>query len=104
MVIRTNVTQVVRGNPITFTTVFYDANNNIATAQAANLTVTYLLNLTKTSNTIAMSSSDGGNTWIGTWSSTGVDPGIIDWHITSVGISTIAEDGSIRILANEANQ
>ena len=104
MVIKTNVTQLVRGNSITFTTSFYNANNQLVVPSGANLIVSYLVDLVKTSNTISMTSQDNGNTWVGTWSSVGIDPGIVDWFIESTGTALVAEEGSIRVIANDANQ
>jgi hypothetical protein len=103
MVVKTNVSQVVRGNQVTFTTSFYTANNQLVTAGGANLTVTYHANLVSTSNTISMTTPDGGNTWVGTWNSSGIEPGIIDWYIKSTDTSSVAEQGSLRLIANEAN-
>ena len=97
------INQVVRGNDITFTTTFIDSNNSITTADGANLTIAYYANLVETTVSANMSSSDGGTTWTYKFDTANIEPGLIDWHIESIGNIKIAKDGQIEILANKAN-
>ena len=103
MTVLTHIQQVVRGNYVTFTTSFYDDNRIAVAVGGANLALSYRVASVKTSNTIAMASTDGGYTWNGQWDTSGVDPAMIYWNIHSTGDTKISEDGTFIVNANDAN-
>lgn len=95
------VKNVVRGNSVTFTTGFYDANNDLVIPSLPTLTVHYKANNQYVTETANMSGS--GASWTATWDSSNADVGIVDWHISAGAGLKIASDGSFRIYANKAN-
>jgi hypothetical protein len=103
MINKTNVNQLVKGNSITFTTSFYNANNALVVPSGANLKVSYFVNFVATANTIVMSTADNGNTWTGVWDSSPADQGLVDWNIKSTGAQIVSEDGQVRVIGNAAN-
>lgn len=96
------VKNVIRGNSVTFTSSFFDANNNVVIPSAPALSVYYKSNnayITESFNLISI----GSNAWAAEWDSSKADVGLLEWHITG-GIATpIAQDGEFRILSNRAN-
>ena len=95
------VRNVIRGNVLTFTSVFYDAANNIVVPSSPSLILYY-----KSNNqyvTVTANLSQNVNSWFTTWDSSNADVGIVEWHITGGGNTRIASDGTFRVYANKAN-
>jgi hypothetical protein len=95
------VKNVIRGNSVTFTSSFLDANNNVLTPAAPVLSLYYKSNnayITVTANLIMT-----GNTWAASWDSSNADVGIVEWHISGGSGTPVALDGDFRILSNKAN-
>lgn len=95
------VKNVTRGNSVTFTSTFLDANNNIVVPSAPTVTVYYKSNnayVTVTANLVLSS-----NTWTATWDSSNADIGIVEWHIAAGAGTPVAADGDFRVLGNKAN-
>lgn len=95
------VKNVFRGNIVTFTSTFYDANNAVLNPTAPTLSIYYKSNgtyITVTSN-LALSA----NVWTGVWDSSNADVGLVEWHISGGTGVPIAQDGDFRIIANKAN-
>lgn len=95
------VKNVIRGNSITFTSSFLDANNNIMVPQAPTLTVYFKSNSVYVNTSISMTSS--GNAWSASWDTSNADVGIVQWHISGGPTTPAALDGEFRILSNKAN-
>lgn len=100
------VKNVIRGNSVTFTSTFLDANNNVVIPAAPAVMLYYKSNnqYISTSANMASSANSGSNiTWSAIWDSSNADVGIVEWHITGGAGTPIASDGAFRILANKAN-
>lgn len=95
------VKNVIRGNSVTFTSSFLDANNVAMVPAAPAVTLYYKSNnqyVTTTANLVL-----GANVYSAQWDSSNADVGIVEWHITGGTGTPVALDGSFRILANKAN-
>jgi hypothetical protein len=97
------VKNVIRGNKVTFKSVFYDDNNIQIDPVAPTLTVYYRSNNAYLTVTANMTFSNTENKWVGTWDSSNADVGIVQWHIAGGTGTSVAEDGDFRIISNKAN-
>jgi hypothetical protein len=96
------VKNVIRGNSVTFTSSFLDANNNVMTPEEPAISLYY-----KSNNAYVTVSYDmlavNATAWTATWDSSNADVGIVEWHITGGASTPVAMDGDFRILSNKAN-
>lgn len=96
------VKNVIRGNSVTFTSTFLDANNAAVVPASPTVTLYYKSNNAYITVSANMASI-GSNVWSGTWDSSNADVGIVEWHIAGGAGTPIATDGEFRILSNKAN-
>lgn len=89
----TNVTQ---GNTAQFVAEFLDINGALTVPSGGTLTITYPAGLTTASTAIAMTLQNSFFT--ATWSSCVSDLGNAIWTITSIGSTTPAATGDLRII------
>ena len=97
------IKNLTRGNKITFSTTFFDVNNNIALPDNPTVSIFYKSNNVYLTTNLAMSIANSGNNWVATWDSSNADVGIVEWHIYSGPNTGISQDGDFRVLANKAN-
>lgn len=94
------IKDVTRGNPVTISATFKDANNQVIVPPSATLVIAYRVAGVNASANVVMSQS--GNVFSGVWSSAGVDPGVVDWCVVAGGGTPVVVDGSLRVQANKA--
>ncbi len=95
------IRNVIRGNAVTFSSTFLDANNNVIVPSAPVVSVYYKSNNQYVTTSLNMTQT--GNTWVATWNSSNADVGVVEWHIYAGNSTPAAQDGDFRILANKAN-
>src|SRR3954471_13009416 len=95
------IKNVIRGNSVTFSSTFLDANNDVMVPEAPLLTLYYKSNSTYVTTTANLELE--GNTWTASWNSSNADVGVVQWHISGGNSTPVALDGDFRILANKAN-
>jgi hypothetical protein len=93
------VKNVTRGNIVTFTATFYDANNAVAEPSDPVLRVYFRSNDDYITTLANMSSN--GTSWTAIWDSSNADVGIVQWYINSG--NGIAEEGEFRVNGNHAS-
>jgi hypothetical protein len=89
-------TNVTSGNTAQFVAEFLDVNGNITVPSGATLTIVYPVGLTSVSTALTMTQQNSFFT--ATWLSSVSDLGIATWAITSIGASTSAANGDLRII------
>lgn len=98
-----------RGNVVTFSTEFLDADGEITDVATATLIVMYpghgwpLCGEDLTKEEITLTEDVDTNLWSGTWNSRVSQPGIVYWHTYTDDSGTPSEDGHFRVRANYAN-
>ena len=90
---------VTRGNLVSWQTEFFDANNEVITADAAWVRVTR--GAFGTPEVIQMERGDDG--WVAEWNTSNSAPGLINWHAWCETPTPSAQDGFFIIEANPAN-
>lgn len=96
------VKNVTRGNSVTFTSSFLDANNNLTVPASPTLSLYYKSNNIYITTTFGMSESND-TVWTASWDSSNADVGVVEWHISGGNATPIAMDGEFKIYANRAN-
>ncbi len=92
------IKNVTRGTTVKFTSEFYNANNEVITPASPKLRVYYRSN--NEYITVESDMTAEGALWTGSWDSSNADVGMVQWNISSSGVS---EDGAFRLIANHAN-
>jgi hypothetical protein len=96
------VKNVIRGNSVTFTSAFMDANNTIMTPASPSVTLYYKSNNQYVSVSLDMEAINASS-WSASWNSSNADVGVVQWHISAGNATPVAMDGDFRILSNKAN-
>jgi hypothetical protein len=96
------VKNVVRGNPVTFTSTFVDENNEVMTPADPIVRVYYKSNNVYVTVTLTMTAANA-TAWSATWVSSNADIGVVRWHISAGSSTPATQDGDFRILSNKAN-
>jgi len=89
-------TNVKSGNTAQFVAEFLDANGNITVPASGTLTIVYPVGLTSVSTAITMIQQNSFFT--ATWLSSVSDLGAATWAITSIGTTSAAANGDLRII------
>lgn len=89
-------TNIVSGNTAQFVAEFLDVNGDLTVPTGGTLTITYPIGLTTSSTAISMTLQNSFFT--ATWSSSVSSLGLATWDITSVGSTTPAATGTLRII------
>lgn len=97
------VNVITRGNTVSFSATFYDADGEVTVPASASVSVNYLntSSVRETTDPIAMSEQTDGS-WHGEWSTAGALPARIYWSVKSTG-PLAAGDGVFDLSANLAN-
>jgi hypothetical protein len=85
-----------RGNSAEFIAQFFDSNGNLISPLSATLAITYQ-NLSNASQTDNVTLTPTSANSIGTWSSANALAGLAPWTVTATGVSSIAQQGVIRV-------
>ena len=88
---------ITQGNSAFITAEFFDSSGNTTTPTGATFSITYT-NLSNASVTEAVTLTQTGSFFTGTWSSTSATYGLADWTITATGNSTAFNEGQIRVI------
>jgi len=89
-------TNIVLGNTAQFVAEFLDATGNITVPSGGTLNITYPVGLTAVTTSITMTQQNSFFT--ATWNSSVSDLGIATWNITSIGVTSAAANGDLRII------
>ena len=106
---------ISRGEVMTFSETFTDANDNVATVTTATVTIVFPTSSPpgnilahdpgqlKGKTVIPMSVESDGVTWSTTWDTSESDPGAVYWNIRTTGATPISSDGVFVLDGNLAN-
>lgn len=89
-------TNVVQGNTAQFVAEFLDTSGNVTVPSGGTLNITYPTGLTTASTAISMTQQNSFFT--ATWASSVSSLGPALWNITSIGSTTPAATGDLRII------
>ena len=91
----TNITQ---DNTARFVVEFFDSDGDLAVPSSGTLTLSYIdrATLTATSTDVSLTQTD--SFFLGTWSSTGAQIGLVSWSVSAPGITSPAATGTIRVI------
>lgn len=93
---------IVRGSSVSFSATCFDAAGAVMTPGSANLYLVYrTLSNGRASQTVVMSIAL--NVVSAEWDSSIAADGLVTWSIRAIGADTIVQDGSLTLIANEAN-
>lgn len=95
----TIINKITRGNQISWTINFFDANNAIISANSATLRI---VQGTNSANVTSLAMTSGPDGWVAVWDTSNTRPGIINWHASCEPVHS-AVDGQFTIEANPAN-
>lgn len=95
--------KIVRGTDVPFSEIITDAYGNIITEATVELSISYFVNGTATTEHISMALQQD-NSWAATWDSSAADPMLVQWCINATGASKVASQGQFMVVANAANQ
>lgn len=90
----------VRGNVLSFSTTFYDANDAVVIPASVSLYLDYGVAQGRSSTTVAM--TNVGNAWIATWDSSDAYPSTVNWSVRAT-TPHAADQGEFALPANPAN-
>lgn len=90
----------VRGNVISFSTTFYDADGAVVIPASVSLLIVFGISKGTNSETIAM--TNVGDAWTATWDSSDAYPSTVNWSVRAT-TPHAADQGAFSIPANPAN-
>lgn len=99
------IKDAVRGSIVDFEVVFHDANSDPITPANAVLKIAYVVNGAVSSNIMIMTQNSTTNAYTGSWNTSGIDGGVVDWVVIaydSNAVSMAANAGSFRVETNRA--
>ena len=94
--------EISRGNPITFTATFLDANGDLVVPNIATLYLSYQSPAIRTLTSVIMTMQGTDGPWTAQWDSSVASAGIVYWSVRS-DIPGSSEDGDFLLDANAAN-
>lgn len=88
---------ILEGNSVKFVVEFISsATGNLVSPTSASITLNYYVSGVAASSTIDMTQE--GSFWTATWSSVGVDLGLVTWTTASSATTNPAATGDLRII------
>lgn len=89
-------TNITLGNSAQFAVQFLSTSGTAVSASSAAITLVYNISGVSNSSTIDMTLS--GPFWTATWSSVGVDLGLVAWSVASSATTNPAQTGYLRVI------
>ena len=93
---------ITYGDFVEFVAQLFDNSGNRITPTSATAAISYLT-IHNAQQTDSITLVPSGGNFIGTWPSTNAAAGLANWTITAAGVSSVAQNGVIRIIDEVPN-